>query len=82
MYKINNKAQMWIFFDEIACDYFAHYGKDSEMIMVKDFKEYLSDFSKSSDIIILTRKNCAEVLTWFKSKNLDGFIYLVKNPEY
>lgn len=78
----NEQTTMWIFFDDIICEYLTHYGTQGEKILAKDLEEYLPDFSKNSQVIVLTRKNPSEVFAWLSNHKLNPFVYAIKNPEF
>lgn len=73
------KQKNYIFFDEIVTEYFSHYGKNTEFALVKDLKKHLSDLSKNSKIIVITRQETYKVTNWFIKNNLYQFIHTITN---
>ena len=78
----NKKTPMWIFIDDVRQEYLAHYGNLGEKIMINDLKTYLPNFSKTSQIIILTRKDNAKVFAWLQNNKLNNFVHQIKTPEF
>jgi hypothetical protein len=75
------KTPMYIFFDDVAREYRNYYGTNGEKVMIKDLKNYLTDFSKTSEIKILTRQDVSKIKDWFLDNNLYGFVENIANPE-
>lgn len=69
----------YIFFDEIFTEYVNHYGKNGETKLIKDFKKYLADLSKTSEITVITRQEVSKVASWFTKNDLYQFTDSISN---
>lgn len=74
------ESRLCILFDNILEEYQNHYGEECEIKLVADLKQYLSDLSKNSEIILITNENVLEVTKWFLKNDLYNFIENVTNP--
>lgn len=74
------KSRLCILFDSILEGYQKHYGEEWEVKLVADLKQYLSDLSKNSEIILITNENVLEITTWLLKNDLYNFIENVTNP--
>ncbi len=74
------KSQVYIFFDDVIREYRQYYGEEYETVMVKNLTKYLRNFSKTSQIIIITNQNISEITDWFLQKNLFQFVEKISNP--
>lgn len=68
------KPPVYIFFDDVLREYSNYYGLKSKSILIKDFRKYLSQLSKSSSIIVITRENIILTRKWFLKNKLLKFI--------
>ena len=74
------KPPVYIFFDDVIREYRQYYGEEYETVMVKNLTKYLRNFSKTSQIIIITNQNISEITDWFLQKNLFQFVEKISNP--
>lgn len=73
------KQRNYIFFDEIATEYFNHYGEKYESILVKELKKHLADLSTKSEIIIITHQDTFKVTNWLLKHDLYQFTHTITN---
>ena len=74
------KTLIYIFFDDVIREYCQYYGKEYETVMVENLTKYLRNFSKTSQIIIITNQNISQITDWFLQKKLFQFVEKILNP--
>jgi hypothetical protein len=74
------KSPMFMFFDDIWREYQSYYGEKAETRLINDLKKYLSKFSKTSEIMIITHQNVSEITDWFLKNDLFQFVDDISNP--
>lgn len=76
------KGQIFIFFDDVIREYFECYGKKGEKILLEHLRKYLSRFSETSEIIILTNQEESKIVEWFKRNKLLELVSKISNQSY
>jgi len=73
-------SKMYIFFDDAVREYQNYYGEKAQFVMIKHLKKYLSEFSKTSKIIVITVQDILVIRDWFFKYDLFKFIEDILNP--
>lgn len=70
----------YIFLDGIMADYMSHYGVEWENKLIEEFKKYLIDLSKVSEIMLVTNQDTSKIHDWLVKNNLLQFFSNISNP--
>lgn len=73
------KQKNYVFLDCIFIEYNQHYGEEWEQKLVEELKNYLSKFTKNSEIIVITSQDSKKINEWLFKHGLDKFVDNVLN---